>query len=522
MRNTADQNAYRCGAFPVQIVLGMIVLIAALVRLAVADGLRNPDAALYAEQAYQLSIGHIRVPDSAYSVRYGLIAPIALCFRLFGVNDTSLVLFPLLSSMVTILASYRLGVLVQGRLAGLMAAGLLAILPVDVMQSTDLHADVPMSMWLTLCLLCFISAARAPAHRKTRIFACAGVMFGLAYLTKITTLAFFPALLALAVHYRTDRRTWVAPVVFLLVLLTEASFYTAVTGQPGYRLSAEMGGGNHGAQIRRLYPSPTRNIWLAFIEIPDILMRPWPLSTSPNFGVHFLLVPFAVYWALRNHFPALRPLLIWGGALYLPLSFGIIDYKTFAPVQIRAARVLEPICVPCLVVLACWLASRRPKTCVILWIIVGTIASMSILIVSFESQQEFSPVKLVYRQCFSQNPDRDTIVYCDHWLIPYLKYLDRFKAPSRFYSYPSNRPEGYYVVNHPTLNGMLRWDDVRPPEWVQNNAERKQVAIAHRYEQIRGGYRKRAREGQSFMNILWAVQQSDVQDTIVFYLPSRD
>lgn len=503
-----------------RVTVWVIVAAAVLLRLAFNNGVRSPDAAEYAAQARQLSIGTFVLPEWAYTVRYGLTGPIAISMRLFGVSELSTILFPLLCSVATVLIGYRIAVIVCGPRAGLFAAALLATLPLDVVEATDLHADVPMSMWLALTVMCMLRGAGATGRHRALWYASAGLAFSLAYLTKLTALSFFPGLVALSWLFRAHRQAWLAVIIFLVAVSVETACYGALTGRLGHRLSAEMGGGNHAGQIRRLYPDPVRNIWLAFTEVPDTLLRPWPLTPTPYFGVHFLLVPFAINATLRARDPRSRALLVWMTALYLPLSFGVIDYRTFAPVQIRAARVLEPLCVPGMVLLGCWLASLRRRTVAVLaLVIVAPAAILSASILSFEDKQEFEPVRRIYLATLEHRGD-ETPVYCDPWLVSYLQYLDRYKTPSRFRPYPPDRSPGYLIVNQRTIDGMLRWDGVKLPEWVLTSAGREEIAIAHRKEQVRGGYRKRLKEGLSLFDVLWTVQESEGEGTVLYHVPS--
>lgn len=493
----------------------LVLILAGAWRLFFSDGLQNGDASLYAEEAHNLATGQLPLPRTAYSVRYGLIVPVAISFKLFGVNDTSLTLFPLFCSLATITVCYRIGILVSGRRMALIAASLLACLPLDILQSSDLHADLPISMWLALTLWLFVASVRATAHHRF-YFALAGLCFGFAYLTKLTCLAFCPALLALIVYYRPLRHSAWAGMVFLVVILVESACYWAVTGNPLHRLTAELAGGMHGESIRRMYPDAARNLWLAFFEIPGLLFLPYPFAHDPYFAFHFILLPISLLWAIRRKAIACYPLVIWLVLLYIPTSFGTVNIRTFAPAQVREPRVLEPLCVPAMLLIAVFLVSLKPRV----WI-VPSIAAMIIyailctFVCDFETRQEFGPLKRVYAFANVDGACHESM-YADPWTIHCLRYLDHYEHPTLIQSYPPQRAEGRLIIRRSTLQTIKRLNDYDVPSWVMELRMTTPVLVAHAYEQVRGGYRHRVAQRKTLFEIVWAVQPTEDRDVQLY------
>jgi len=96
----------------------------------------------------------------------------------------------------TVFFTYRLGMALAGRSAGLLAALLLAVNPLHVRNSHFATSDVAMTAFVTLGLL---YAVRAANDGTLRDFIWSGIWFGLATSTKYPALLFLTSLLSAAV-----------------------------------------------------------------------------------------------------------------------------------------------------------------------------------------------------------------------------------------------------------------------------------------------------------------------------------
>ena len=482
-----------------------IMVLATLLRLSFSVGLQYTDSALYAESAYNLSAGNWFVPDSAYSIRYGFVLPIALSIKLLGISDFALSLYPLASSLIIIALAYDIGIRLSGRSVGLVAALLLATLPLNVFQATDLHADLPMSMWLALTFWLFLRGANGAQRAQSWCFGLAGLAFGLAYLTKLTTVVFIPALVALAVYNRPLKRSGWALIVLAVIFALESASYYLVTGDVHHRIHAEMAAGEHAREVGMVYPDRLHNIWLAFSEIPKLILIPYPVSGQTDFGYHFILLPVAFIWIIRRPDRPVQ-LLIWFVLLYLALSFATLDFDTFAPAQLRVPRVLEPLCLPSMLLVAMFLVSVLRFTALCLTILLITLPSLFFSFqLHFDARQDIGPLEEVYSSYLSARPD-DSVVFADPWTVKCLNCLDRYRHPSRFQEYPADRATGYVLINRSVLPRIARWLGYSFPSWVLSHQNAELAASVYPEEQIRGGFRDRLSKGESLLRSIWSTR----------------
>lgn len=126
------------------------------------------------------------------STRLGLTIPIWLLTLIFGYSEVSFYVVPFLAfaglGAATALAGRRL----FNRWVGLGAAGLVVTSPWALPFASQILPDIPSAALLTACLAVVIPATAGETGRARGWLA--GLLFGLAYLTKETSLLFAPAL----------------------------------------------------------------------------------------------------------------------------------------------------------------------------------------------------------------------------------------------------------------------------------------------------------------------------------------
>lgn len=203
------------------------LLAAALAAAGIAHGTfsaSSADAAGYVSQAHLLSAGRllhqeplarqVGWPDSEWTFSpfgyrpgahvneiaptYPPGLPLVMAFARLLAGDTGpFVVAPLLGA-VAVLCTYALGAQLHSRIAGLIAASLLATSPIVLFQIVQPMSDVPVTAWWALALtFAFLPTAAAP-------FAAGGAA-GLALLTRPNLLPLI-ALVALALAMRPTHR----------------------------------------------------------------------------------------------------------------------------------------------------------------------------------------------------------------------------------------------------------------------------------------------------------------------------
>ncbi len=339
-----------------RLVLGLILVLAAALRVLSFRGYTSHDASAYAELAHMMLGGGFKPGMMwfypVFSVRVGLFAPVALAFRLGGVNEVMLTLYPFLLSVLSVLLAYLAAKAMFGAHAGLVAACLTALLPIDMRFATQLYPDLPAAFWMNVGVLLIYAGARQQVMpRKAAFGAFAGLALFASWLCKETVLYLLPFvglyLFWLVVRERRNVALLSACVLVAGLLVGfEGWLYRREAGEFLFRLSA----------LRR--NSQNVSSVLPVFELVDaaryVARRITEVVRETLFSAYFAFIPavavFACGYALlrasrRFLFPAL-----WFCGLLLVFGFGSGSLRVYAPLNLHVARFQYPLLLPAILV----------------------------------------------------------------------------------------------------------------------------------------------------------------------------
>jgi 4-amino-4-deoxy-L-arabinose transferase-like glycosyltransferase len=171
------------------------------------------------------------LPDSPWSGRWPVIAPVSVVFGLAGESRTTAAIAPALWWIGAIVALGVLGERLFGRRAGIIAASLLALVPIFSNVALSIGADVPE---LTLQLGAVIAGLTAVSLQSRGWAVVAGLLAATAFETRETSAAFFAAsalICLVADRRRAGVLAW-AVTAFAVAIVAELAIYGAVTGNP--------------------------------------------------------------------------------------------------------------------------------------------------------------------------------------------------------------------------------------------------------------------------------------------------
>lgn len=125
----------------------VILIMAGFLRQYFFTGVTPFDSLLYANSGWELANGEWLFDINSGTRRVGHYLPLAILFSLFGPSESITILWTFGSSLITILLIYGIGRTLAGNRAGLVAAFLWAINPLDVLIATTNYPDGPMAMF---------------------------------------------------------------------------------------------------------------------------------------------------------------------------------------------------------------------------------------------------------------------------------------------------------------------------------------------------------------------------------------
>ena len=217
-----------------------ILIVGLCLRLYWYIGPFTTDCFQNAQFGYQIAAGEFDINKEYYAAnRIGFLFPIGLAVWLLQGQAFAYSLWGLLCSLGCIALAYILGTRIYDRRTGLVAAALLAVLPMEIYYWSPLLIDgVTPLYWGSSIGLFYLGLANdtSDRHRRLLLFA-SGAVLGLAFYTREHAPVVFLVMLAYLIIGRAWRREvlWVLVGFASSVVIGEAYYY-AVSGQPLLRL----------------------------------------------------------------------------------------------------------------------------------------------------------------------------------------------------------------------------------------------------------------------------------------------
>jgi hypothetical protein len=192
----------------------LAILLAALVlRIVYWYGLVNVDPYAYADAAASIARGQpVFDPDivgGLYYTQYlrlSLIVPAAFFYRIFGAGEVQSTLFPIVCSLGSCVVAYFMALKVtRDHVAGLIAAFIVAVFPLMVINSTQFLPDTVMAFFSGATILVFwqgLDARDRSWKYRATTFAAAGALWALAFYGRQTAVGLAIPLAGLVLQRR--------------------------------------------------------------------------------------------------------------------------------------------------------------------------------------------------------------------------------------------------------------------------------------------------------------------------------
>ena len=336
------------------------VLVAAVgLRLGLFAGYGASDDGQYARLAHEMVQGKFDYRTSpitqVFALRIGLLLPVMAAYAAAGVNEAAMLAYPMTISLAGVVLAYAFGARLFSRRAGVLAAALWAVLPIDAHSATMLVPDGPAALWMGAGVYALYRAVHsgAGAWPRAGLGLLAGLLLGLSWLHKesVTFLVPFLGLYALVLVLRDRRHFWPLAAMALggaVVLGTEFLYYHWQTGDALWRVHQVE---QNQAAVFRFGPHALNRLADGLSYRPEqlrdrlLVSGPQALLLDPWHGLLPLAGLLVALWAAirrdgRLAFPA-----AWTGCLLLVFNFAPCSLKTYLPLPILT-RYPYPVLLP--------------------------------------------------------------------------------------------------------------------------------------------------------------------------------
>jgi 4-amino-4-deoxy-L-arabinose transferase-like glycosyltransferase len=342
-----------------------IIAAGACLRLVAFGGLVGTDDAMYADLAHRVISGQFLSTHSmglgTFPLRVGVFAPAALAFRLFGIGEAALVVYPFLISLLSIYLAFLAGRMFFGERAGIIAAILHACLPFDVRYSTLLFPDLIAAFWTNASILLLYRASREAAVRlqAAQGLLC-GLALGVAWLCKESILFSLPfvGFYLLWSTYKQRRSAGLAVAVaagFSAVLIGESFIYYFCLSDPLYHLHA----------LERHNQMPAATVWFWNPAAPwaggllGRLLRDGPQAMLLNteFGLTTAVAVLSIAYGIFRGCRSIWFVAAWFLYHVFIFNFGSHSLRSYMPLPAWEHRYFYPLLLPAVLLVAVLLDS---------------------------------------------------------------------------------------------------------------------------------------------------------------------
>lgn len=320
----------------IYICFGLMLIISFIIRLACFTGLIASDDLGYSHYAQLIASGKYIPELHHYAIRYGLLVPVSIIYRIFGVSEWTTIILPLFLSTLSVSLLMAISLRLSSNLRVALISGILfATFPLQLRFATILVPETIAEFYVLIGILIYLH----PKTRKSLLLGMAsGFFLGIAYLTKELALFITFALILDAVIKRQWRQSFYVGFGLAIVLILENTYYLAMSGDLMFR--------QHAMIHHNLSPSAIE----ANQDIYYRLLKSYPRKLFiPNidFGLHsifcfILLIPALLKLKANKQKAVLLSLWLLFPGLYLNFGTSNLSHYFVLPAYSRYMELVFP------------------------------------------------------------------------------------------------------------------------------------------------------------------------------------
>ena len=193
---------------------------------------------------YHTAVNFPRLPQnpSHWSMRLGVVLPVAVIYRIFGHSEFTYYFLPISSTILLVASTYLIGRMLFNRVVGAAAALWLSFLPYFLLESGNLLPDITASACVTTAIMLLLAIRDEPNGKSQRwIYLLSGALFGWGYLAKeyFAVFAVIIPLIFWLFKIPGKRLAWIAAGISLMVAI-EFGIHAVSYGNPLLRLTTSQ------------------------------------------------------------------------------------------------------------------------------------------------------------------------------------------------------------------------------------------------------------------------------------------
>ncbi|MEP7216669.1 MAG: glycosyltransferase family 39 protein [Anaerolineaceae bacterium] len=298
MSSLAGAREHRKDA-EVLLLLGLILALGLVLRIVFWYGLVTVDPYAYADSAASIARWKpVFSPDIVGNlyytqyIRLSLTVPAAAVYRVFGPGEVVSTVVPIAASLGIAVIAFELARRAGGSRAGLIAAFLACVFPINVINSTQFLPDTMMAFFTGLTMLLFLNGLDGSTRRqRVLLYFATGVAWALAFYGKQTAVAVAIPFALLVFARRRFHGEFIAGITGALLILGAVQLLLMSLGGSFLEdIRTVVGEG------RNVQPGALGYTDLDLSYIKDFIEDPMFIPTTILFGIGMVTIIAAEGW----------------------------------------------------------------------------------------------------------------------------------------------------------------------------------------------------------------------------------
>ncbi|MFY0594513.1 ArnT family glycosyltransferase [Roseivirga sp.] len=301
------------------------------------DGLAFWDDYTYLNFANQINDGTFEITTNHFTSRIGLLYPVAWLTDVFGVNQYTAALYPLLCGLIIMNLFFWIGER-YGHWLGLIAGFLLLVDYHTITFTTHLFPEVPVALGIFGALFCYDIVNRREGDYRLLALLCATLIYG-AFIIKTSMFIVGPLFVFLVVNDFLRRRNkgfWYITVSLLIFFfLIHGFWYKEMFGDFFYRFNNISD--NHEPTVKTFFDKDSTQL------IKRLTYLPFLAFIRGGFFIPLGFALPALFSIKRSDWNLDKPERLWSvAAILILISWWFIstNWKYYSPMPVETRHIM--------------------------------------------------------------------------------------------------------------------------------------------------------------------------------------